>query len=68
MGQFVFAPGHLSSGSGKAEAAHNPRNGDIDNFQYVPLAGIQRLIDTAQKQTETPPGMIWDSACSSDIR
>jgi hypothetical protein len=56
-GQFVFAQYHLSSGSGKAEAAHISRNGGTDNIQYVPVDGIQRLIDTEQKQTDPVPDM-----------
>jgi hypothetical protein len=53
--QFVFALYHLSSGSGKAEAAHTSRNGSIDNIQHIPVDGIQRLIDTEQKQAESLP-------------
>jgi len=47
--QFVFALDHLGSGSGLVTSSPHREMATIDGSQYMPVIGIERLIDTEQK-------------------
>jgi len=54
--QFVFALDHLSyqQWAGNVQPTYRGM-ATKDSFQYMPVKGIERLIDPEQKQTAPPP-------------